>query len=92
MGSSRDKFERIFTPESSKGWMTPLLKVLGDEIRKDKPEAVAPKDAMETGSLTDDEAAKIAESNAFRRNMFLSPMAFARKSLSTSQGRSVLNV
>jgi hypothetical protein len=88
MGSDGKKmvreFDRIFAPDSLQS-----SRMLGWDEKKSY---TAPKDAMETGTLDDDEAKKIADSTAFRRNLFLSPMSFARKSLSTQTGRSVLNV
>lgn len=79
----------------SKGFYGVAGEMFEDEVTKQsrgKSSLATPKDAMETGTLDDDEAKKIADSTAFRRNLFLSPMSFARKSLSTQTGRSVLNV
>lgn len=57
----------------------------------DNAAAPTPEATPNTGTLDDQEATELAKSTAFRRNLFLSPTAFARGTLS-STGRSKLNV
>lgn len=56
-----------------------------------KSDASSPTVSTDTGTLDDETATEIAKSTAFRRNLFLSPTAFARGTLSTT-GRSRLTV
>lgn len=76
-------FDRIFSPDKLQ-----TSRALGWDEKKSY---AAPKDAMETGTLDDEEAKRISENAAFRRNLFLAPSSFVRGQLG-STGRSVLNV
>lgn len=56
-----------------------------------KSDAASPEVSPNIGTLDEEVATDIAKSTAFRRNLFLSPTAFARGNLSTT-GRSRLSV
>ena len=81
MDDIKDFFDRL-TPE----------KLQPEKLKPKQASEPAPlADPNDTGALSDEEATDIAESNAFRRNLFLSPTAFARGTLGRT-GQSRLNV